>query len=159
MVETHPNTLADTLDSTLSLLNEVDHENLKINFNVIHVWEASDNPQQAFNALAPYIVHMHLKNISDFCQLNIFQPANVYAPAGKRAGMASVFEGAFDFDTFLRFVMQQDKVNWRDLDVSLEWFGGDVFCTLDKDQRAIGTLQGQFVLPVVECDKQDALAV
>lgn len=159
VIETHPNSLADTLDSTLGLIEEVNHSHLKINFDVIHVWEANDDPQQAFIALSPYIVHMHLKNIQDHSLLNVFQPANVYAPAGQRQGMVSVFDGALDFSAFLRFVLQQELVNWRVLDTSLEWFGEDVLRTLEKDKNAIEALQGQFSIPVSNVDKQSALAV
>lgn len=144
VVETHPYTLADNLHSTLRLIEQVNHPNLKINFDVIHLWEAGDDPKQAFTMLSPYIMHMHLKNISHYELLENFKPNNVYAPAGSRKGMVSVFEGAFDFHDFLQFVMQQNKVNWQTLDVSLEWFGEDILYTLNKDKCAIEMLQRRY---------------
>ncbi|MBX2808862.1 MAG: sugar phosphate isomerase/epimerase [Cellvibrionaceae bacterium] len=158
VVETHPNTLADTLESTLALLQEVNHSHLKINFDVIHLWEAGNDPQQAFSRLAPYIVHMHLKNISDHRLLHIFKPANVYAPAGNREAMVSLFEGAFDFQHFLRFVIQQQQLNWQLLDVSLEWFGEKVCYTLAKDKGAINALQGRYGVPFQQ-QKQGAMVI
>ena len=153
LVETHPDTLADTLTSTLRLLQEVNHAQLKINFDVIHLWEAGDNPQQAFTALAPYIMHMHFKNIRHPSLLENFNPANVYAPAGSRQGMVSVFEGAFDFSSFLHFVCQQTQVNWQVLDVSLEWFGDQVLDTLNKDRQQIKALTVEPLLAPTPLDK------
>ena len=140
VVETHPNTLADTLSSTLSIIEEVNHKNLKINFDVIHVWEAYDDPKHALIKLSPYIEHMHLKNIMSRSFLDVFEPPNVYAPAGKRHGMVSVFDGVFNFDDFLNFVRQQHYIDSEHLDVSLEWFGHDVLNTLEHDCRLIQAL-------------------
>lgn len=159
IVETHPETLADTLDSTLRLINEINHSHLKINFDVIHLWEAGNDPQHAFQSLAPHIEHMHLKNISDPALLDNFKPANVYAPAGNRQGMVSIFEGTFDFYSFLHFVMQQNKVDWHTLDVSLEWFGEKVMDTLNKDKRVIKNLQNQHMLSPPLINNSDVIAV
>ncbi len=153
VVETHPNTLADTFDSTLQLVKEVNHHNLKINFDVIHVWEAGDDVQAAFNTLAPHIVHMHLKNISERSLLDVFAPANVYAPAGCRGGMVRVFEGEFDFTNFLSFVMQQTLVDWKNLDVSFEWFGPDVLQNLAIDQQLFAALKSQ--LSSAQCKNEE----
>ena len=123
VVETHPNTLADTLPSTLQLIEEVDHPALRINFDVIHVWEMGSDPISAFKQLAPLVVHMHLKNVQDRSLLNVFSPANVYAPAGSRVGMTPIFEGAYDFRRFLEFLVHESNFAWENLDTSLEWFG------------------------------------
>ena len=40
LLETHPNTLTDTLPSTIELLEEVNHPNLKINLDFLHIWES-----------------------------------------------------------------------------------------------------------------------
>jgi 3-dehydroshikimate dehydratase len=137
VAETHPNTLTDTLASTLQLLEEVDHCALKINFDVIHVWEAGDNPQTAFMQLQDLIVHMHLKNIEKHSMLDVFKPGNVYAPAGSRDGIVNLFDGAFDFKSFLRFVDKDSKIDLNSLDTSLEWFGNNTLQTLQSDSRAI----------------------
>ncbi len=159
VVETHPLTLADTLDSTLRLLDEVNHSHLKINFDVIHFWEAGDDPQQAFNKLAPHIVHMHFKNISERKLLKNFKPASVYSPAGSREGMVSVFEGAFDFRHFLHFLMHQPLLSWQNLDVSLEWFGENILNTLNSDKNTIETLQHQYTTSYKLTNKQDAFVI
>tara|TARA_B100000809_G_scaffold256313_1_gene296087 strand:+ start:864 stop:1772 length:909 start_codon:yes stop_codon:yes gene_type:complete len=137
VAETHPNTLTDTLASTLQLLEEVDHSALKINFDVIHVWEAGDNPQTAFMQLQDLIVHMHLKNIEKHSMLDVFKPGNVYAPAGSRDGIVNLFDGAFDFKSFLRFVDENSKLELNSLDTSLEWFGHNTLETLQSDCSAV----------------------
>jgi 3-dehydroshikimate dehydratase len=135
LVETHPGTLADTMDSTLRLLAEVDHPALRLNFDVLHVWEGGDEPRQALSLLAPYVSHFHLKNVSCRERLEVFAPANVYSAAGSRLGMVSLFEGAFDYRSFLSGLAGDSRV-----DASLEWFGDDVQGTLSRDRRAIEQL-------------------
>jgi 3-dehydroshikimate dehydratase len=133
VVETHPNTLADTPDSTLQLVNELDHPALRLNFDVIHVWEAGAEPMAVFRELRPVVAHMHLKNVAARESLAVFAPANVYAPMGDRSGMTRLFEGAFDFHGFLRSLIGEDPQAWDGLDASLEWFGPDVLATLAHD--------------------------
>lgn len=144
VVETHPNTLADTLESTLQLIDEVDHPALRINFDVIHVWEMGSDPIKALKSLQPLIVHLHLKNISDKKLLNVFAPGNIYAPAGSREGITPLFEGAYDFKEFLRVVMSQSQLPWQDMDASLEWFGPKVLSTLASDSRELIALQADY---------------
>ncbi len=147
VVETHPNTLADTPTSTLQLLAEVDHPALRLNFDVIHVWEAGADPVSVFRQLEPFVVHMHLKNVAARELLQVFAPANVYAPAGNRAGMVQLFEGAFDFRRFLRLVMTGSQLAWEGLDASLEWFGPDVLSTLAHDRDQLLQLESELSIP------------
>ncbi|MDF3064505.1 MAG: 3-dehydroshikimate dehydratase [Polyangiaceae bacterium] len=137
LVETHPSTLADTAESTLQLLAEVDHPALRVNFDVLHVWEAGDDPLGALARLRPHVSHLHLKNVSRRERLDVFAPANVYSAAGSRVGMVPLFEGVFDYQSFLAD-LPGDSL-W---DASLEWFGDDVKGTLSRDRRAIELLAG-----------------
>ncbi len=132
LVETHPNTLADSLASTLRLLAEVDHPGLGINFDALHVWEGGDDLVSAHRALAPFIGHYHLKNVRSRGELNVFAPGNVYAAAGCREGMVPLFEGAMSLDAFLSAALVMS-----DADASLEWFGEDCFETLIRDRVAL----------------------
>ncbi|MEM9454517.1 MAG: sugar phosphate isomerase/epimerase [Myxococcota bacterium] len=150
VVETHPSTLADTLPSIVRLLNEVDHSALRLNFDVIHVWESGADPIEALGRVEPVVAHMHFKNIARRDQLSAFAPSNVYSPAGDRAGMVSIFEGAFDYEPFLRFVMTKSSLRWSELEASLEWFGSDVLPTLEGDHRRITELEAKTLgLPAV----------
>lgn len=145
VVETHPNTLADTLESTLRLIEEVNHPALRINFDVIHVWEMGSDPIFALDQLAPLIEHMHFKNITQRKLLNVFNPGNVYAPAGSREGMTPIFNGEYDFKRFLDYLMNESSVPWQNMDTSLEWFGADVFTTLDGDRQDLAKVESEFL--------------
>ena len=145
IVETHPNTLADTLASTLQLIEDVNHPALRINFDVIHVWEMGSDPIVALDQLAPLIEHMHFKNITQRNLLNVFNPGNVYAPAGTREGMTPIFNGEYDFKQFLDYLMKESAIPWKNMDASLEWFGSDVFTTLDNDRKELAKLESHFI--------------
>ncbi|WP_096086854.1 sugar phosphate isomerase/epimerase family protein [Agaribacterium haliotis] len=140
VVETHPNTLADTLASTKRLIEEVNHPALRINFDVIHVWEMGSEPVNAFSQLEPKVVHVHLKNVASRKQLPVFAPANVYAPAGTREGMSTLFEGQFDYRRFLCDVFRKSTLDWSELDASLEWFGPNSIRTLEHDANKLRAL-------------------
>lgn len=145
LIETHPNTLADTLASTLRLVEEVDHPALRLNFDVIHVWEGGDDPESAFRILEPLVAHMHLKNVADPRNLSCFAPSNVYAPSGTREGMVRLFDGSFDYGRFLRH-LAKDSGTWARLEASLEWFGPDVVSTLEADRKNLSAWEAQWVL-------------
>lgn len=135
LVETHPETLADTAASTLRLIEEVDHPYLAINFDTLHVWEAGDDPVEVHRRMRPHIRHYHLKNIADRADLGVFEPANVYAAAGRRTGMTPLLNGAVDYLRFLPEICGNPLA-----DVSLEWFGNDCLETLGNDRRAVQSL-------------------
>lgn len=132
LVETHPNTLTDNPSSTLQLIEETDHSALRVNFDVLHIWESGVDPLFALKQLRPYISHFHFKNIQSRSQLGVFAPNNVYAAAGSREGMVSLFEGAVDYRVFLR-----EASNLIEMDASLEWFGPNVKDILTKDSKEI----------------------
>lgn len=136
MVETHPGSLADTVDSTLELLSDIDNPALGINFDVLHVWESGANPLAALKQMASRVHHCHFKNIQQYRQLGVFAPANVYSPAGTREGMVPVMDGACDYRPILA-----ELGNWqsggRSMDVSLEWFGSDSYRVLKSDLRQL----------------------
>ncbi|WP_155590839.1 sugar phosphate isomerase/epimerase family protein [Lysinibacillus cavernae] len=132
LVETHPNTLTDNLSSTMQLLEETNHASLRVNFDVLHIWESGTNPIVAMKQLRPYISHYHFKNIASRTQLGVFSPNNVYAAAGSREGMVPLFEGAVDYSEFLAEV-----VSTMEVDASLEWFGANVKSVLAHDSQEV----------------------
>ncbi len=145
VVETHPDTLADSLAATRELLDAVDHPGLGVNFDVLHVWESGVDPLAALRELAPWVCHFHFKNIAQRNQLSVFAPGNVYSPAGSRQGMVPVLEGACDYGPLLDWL----RATHVPLDVSLEWFGADCHAVLGHDLERLrerlsptaGTLQ------------------
>ncbi|MGF1699174.1 sugar phosphate isomerase/epimerase [Photobacterium makurazakiensis] len=136
LVETHPNTLADTPSSIFQLLDQVDHPALKINFDTLHVWESGADPCEFHQKIEENVAHYHLKNIASRHQLSVFAPDNVYSPAGTREGMVSLFEGALDYKAFLADIITDSNKS-----ASLEWFGDDVKPVLLKDKVAFAKLQ------------------
>ncbi|KOR76762.1 sugar phosphate isomerase/epimerase family protein [Paenibacillus solani] len=131
VLETHPNTLADTLDSTLRILKEVDHSSLRINLDFLHIWEGGSDPIEAYQALKPWISHFHMKNVTEPEQLAIFQPQNVYSPSGLREGMVSLREGIVDFERIVTCLTDDDV----DCCASLEWFGKEPFQYLSGEME------------------------
>lgn len=137
LIETHPGTLADTLASTVRLLDEVDHPALAVNFDALHVWEGGDDPCTAWRVLRPWIRNYHFKNIAARSALPVFAPNNIYDAAGSRDGIVPLFEGEMDYGPLLR-----DLAEEADAPISLEWFGGDVFNTLKRDCAALHKMLG-----------------
>ncbi|MGH0427882.1 sugar phosphate isomerase/epimerase family protein [Bacillus hominis] len=131
LLETHPNTLTDTLPSTLKLLEEVNHPYLKINLDFLHIWESGADPLDSFQRLKPWIQHYHFKNISSAEYLHVFEPNNVYAAAGSRIGMVPLFEGIVNYDEIIREVRDTDHF------ASLEWFGHNAKDILKEEMRAL----------------------
>ncbi|MFC4320583.1 sugar phosphate isomerase/epimerase family protein [Litchfieldia salsa] len=138
LVETHPNTLADTQASTIKLIQEIDHPALRINFDVLHVWESGVNPVEAMKELRPFISHFHLKNISSRNELSVFAPENVYAASGSREGMVPLFQGEVNYREFLT-----ETVKTMEVHGSLEWFGHNVKDVLTSDGDEIRELINQ----------------
>ncbi|WP_110112450.1 sugar phosphate isomerase/epimerase [Bacillus sp. CGMCC 1.16541] len=132
LVEIHPNTLTDTLSSTVQFLEEVDHPALRVNFDVLHMWESGADPIEAAQVLRPFISHFHLKNVASRDDLSVFAPQNVYASAGSREGMVPLFDGAVDYHAFLSSIAPIMKI-----DASLEWFGPNVKEVLASDREQI----------------------
>ncbi|WP_339148947.1 MULTISPECIES: sugar phosphate isomerase/epimerase [unclassified Sutcliffiella] len=137
LVETHPNTLTDNPSSTLQLIEETDHPALRVNFDVLHIWESGVDPLYALKQLRPYVSHFHLKNIESRTQLDVFAPTNVYAAAGIREGMVSLFEGTVDYRLFLK-----EAAEMMEIEASLEWFGGNVKDVLARDSREVRRVVG-----------------
>lgn len=131
LIETHPNTLADTLPSTLQLLEEVNHPTLKVNFDVLHLWETGVDPLVAWAQLKPFVRHFHLKNISQLEHVRVFEPNNVYAAAGSREGMVSLFAGAIAYEDILRGIGETPYY------ASLEWFGANPLHMLAHDRKQL----------------------
>lgn len=144
IVETHPNTLTDSLESIKKLVHDVDKENLKLNFDVLHIWESKTNIIEALKELSDNIGHFHLKNISSEEFLDVFTPTNVYSPSGSRTGMTSLFEGKVNYRDFFDYIYSEDKSELRNIDASLEWFGNDCKSTLARDKSLINQIKQEY---------------
>lgn len=132
VIETHPNTYADSVASTIELFEGVNKTNLQLNFDVLHVWESGADVIPSCELLAPYINHFHFKNISSSRHLSVFAPDNVYAAAGSREGMVPIFDGAVDYQGFIEYLYSKPQL--RNIDSSLEWFGNNCKNVLSQDR-------------------------
>ncbi|WP_444940719.1 sugar phosphate isomerase/epimerase family protein [Microbulbifer sp. ZKSA004] len=141
IIETHPNTYADSVPATKHLLQSVACDNLQINFDVLHVWESKTEVIPAFEALKDNINHIHLKNVSSAEFLNVFSPANVYSASGSREGIVPLFDGAVNYQEFVSHISQHPDKRVRNIEASLEWFGNDCKETLARDRYLIQQLQ------------------
>lgn len=137
LAETHPNTIADCGTSTLRLIEDVGHDAFGINFDTLHVWEGGDDPVAFHRAIQPHVRHYHFKNIRAREDLSVFEPANVYSPAGRREGMTRLFEGTVDYQPFLEELAGDGSV-----EASLEWFGADCMEVLRHDRRMLAETTG-----------------
>lgn len=141
IIETHPNTYADSLATTEQMLEDVGRSNLKINFDVAHVWESKADVTAALERLAPHIQHFHLKNVKSAEQLSVFTPGNVYAAGGTRDGMVPLFDGAVDYERFFHTLHSRPELNLTSIDASLEWFGNQTQSILQHDRELIQRLE------------------
>lgn len=132
-VETHPDTLADSLPATLALLTVLDHPAVGINFDVLHVWEGGADPLAAHALLAPHVLHHHLKTVTNRDRLEVFRPGNVHDPQGDRSGMCALFDGSLDYRRILRGLPVGAEG-------SLEWFGPKPAATMIADLRQVREL-------------------
>lgn len=133
LIEIHPNTAADTIESTERLVREVNHPACRLNFDVLHVVESGADPVTAYRRLEPVIEHLHLKSIARTDQFEVFNPANVYAAGGTRDGMVPLFDGIIDYERFFEELKQALTLKTA----SLEWFGDSPDEQLKTDCRKV----------------------
>jgi 3-dehydroshikimate dehydratase len=129
VIETHPNTLADTLSSTLRLLRETAHDHLRVNLDFLHVWELGSAPIDAYRELKAWTVNYHLKNISGRNRLDVFAPDNVYSPSGDRSGLTALSDGIIDYSAIIEQLVRDDSPHTA----SIEWFGEQPFRYLESE--------------------------
>ncbi|MFD0697454.1 sugar phosphate isomerase/epimerase family protein [Paenibacillus sp. GCM10027628] len=131
VIETHPGTLADTLDSTIRLIQQTDHDALRVNLDFLHIWESGCEPMEALFKLKPWTMNYHLKNVQARSYLSVFEPNNVYSPNGLREGMVALAEGVVDYKPIIQELV---KVQSPYL-ASLEWFGYEPYRQLETEIR------------------------
>jgi 3-dehydroshikimate dehydratase len=121
IIETHPATFADTLDSTLRIIRQTDHNFLRINLDFLHIWESGCEPLVALHKLMPWTMNYHLKNVQGSSFLHVFEPNNVYSPSGCRDGMVALADGVVDYASVIHALL----ITNTPYSASLEWFGSE----------------------------------
>lgn len=143
LIETHPHTYADCLESTLRLLDETVHPYIGINLDFLHLWETGASPLAAWSSLKPAVRYFHLKNVLDSKELHVFAPENVYSPNGSRRGIASLAEGKVDYRDIITRLNAED----RNYQASIEWFGNEPFRYLQSERLWLEELEASRLLP------------
>ena len=87
--EMHDDTLADTGESCLRLLEAVDRENFGMNYQVSDR-ARPETPLQRLNAVLPHVVHCHIQNF-----------VNLTNGEGERVRRAAISEGLVDWQPLL----------------------------------------------------------
>jgi len=146
VVETHPGTAADGLDSTLRLLRQTDHPAMKLNLDFLHIWESGADPLAAYERLKPWIVNIHLKNVESSQWLEVFSPDNIYSPSGSRRGIVPLADGEMDCHA----IMKRLILDHIEASASLEWFGAMPFEILKSELGWLKGLEAELKLEKVE---------
>lgn len=139
VIEFHPDTYFDTLESAHRLLQMAEHPGIRVNVDFLHVWESGCDPVHALAVLKPWIGYYHLKNVRDKEHLHLFKPGNVYSPSGERDGLVGLAEGALDYSRILRHIQEEELL----FPAALEWFGGRPFHRLGAELAWLQSLAGQ----------------
>ncbi len=137
VVETHPGTFADTLDSTVRVMRQTDCKSLQINLDFLHMWEAECEPLLAFRQLGPWVVNYHLKNVKNRNALSVFAPNNVYSPSGQKEGMVPLADGMVDYEPIVAALIRSQTPH----SASIEWFGNDPHRVLKSELRWLRGLE------------------
>jgi len=81
----HDDTLTDTADSSLRLLEQVDRPNFKLAFEVSHR-PIAESPQERLLRVVDHIAHIHVRNFAAYAKEN-----------GERASWAPISAGLVDY--------------------------------------------------------------
>jgi len=107
-IETHPNTLADTISSTLKLIEEVNMENVKINLDIYNIWEQEQkSPLEIIEALYPHTVYIHTKN-ADLKEGRVNQFNYVMDKDRELSAVRSLKEGDLDYNIILKELLRRE---------------------------------------------------
>ncbi len=99
-VEMHDNTLADTADSTLRLIEEVGCDNFRVNYQPSAI-EGMEDPIQRLEKVLPYVVHCHAQNFSCLGR-----------PDGVAPQRSSLREGLIDYREIVERLLAADFKGW-----------------------------------------------
>jgi 3-dehydroshikimate dehydratase len=127
LLETHPDTLTDCVDSAIRLMKELEHDHVRINLDFLHIWESGTDPVAGFRQLRPWVDYFHLKNVTSARDLDVFHPNNIYSASGNRCGIVPLRAGVLDYRAIIK------EIEHTELFASLEWFGGKPLSILQDE--------------------------
>lgn len=97
VLETHPNSLMDTSDSTLKLLGDIDKDNLKVNLQVPLM--NNENVMASARKLGKYTVHLHAHNW--------YKKRDAENWQWKPEELTFLDSGDYDFESFLKILVEE----------------------------------------------------
>jgi len=121
-LETHPGTLTDTVESTLRLIEAVGAPNLKVNLDIYHFWDATEDFRIPLDKLREHTVHVHAKNTNLSAAQRRSNPHLLLhdkEAAQEFFGIVGLREGGLPYEEFFRDLL----TGGYDGFVSIEWFG------------------------------------
>lgn len=127
-IETHPNTLVDTLNSTVLLLKEVNMDNVGLNLDIYHLWEVHFQTIEIYEILKDKVFHMHAKNAKNSLIKDSHQFLHGQQARQKFFGIVNLEDGDMPYEDLLGHL--SDNYNGT---VSIEWFGPNPQDNIRKD--------------------------
>jgi len=133
-LETHPKTLVDTVDSTLRLIDEVAADNLRVNLDIYHMWEAHKDVVWVLEQLSPFISHIHAKNAKLPPALDGHHPL-LHDKHGSQEiyGVTTLADGNMLYQDFISALNDSEYDGY----LSVEWFGADEVKAAETELRYI----------------------
>ncbi len=123
-LETHPKTLVDNVDSTISLIEMVDAANLKVNLDIYHMWEVHQETSEVFDRLFPYTTHIHAKNANLPPELSANNHPLLHDKQASQeiVGVTYLNGGQMKYNDFIKKLLASGYDGY----FSIEWFGHGV---------------------------------
>ena len=81
VMEMHPGTLADTAQSALKMIHEVDHPAFRINYQV-NSFNDGQSPEERLEMVLPWVRHMHAQNYDQLTLHDLDAPRRVPLASG-----------------------------------------------------------------------------
>lgn len=134
-LETHPQTLVDTVESTTRLLEAVGADNVRINLDIFHLWEVHRKPLWVLDRLRPFVSHIHAKNADLPPAVDSHHPL-LHDKQGLQdiVGVTYLKDGKMPYPEFLSALKHGGYEGY----VSIEWFGDNI---IDAARHELGYLR------------------
>ena len=124
-IETHPQQLMDTVQTTLELIGRVNSPGLQVLLDIWHLFnEGEADPIKALHTLYPYTVHIHAKNM-------------IRHPEGNK--IVYFEEGDMNYPSFLEVLKSTDY----DRFLSVEWFGQEPWAAAEHELAYLRRFLGE----------------
>lgn len=131
-VETHPNTLVDTPESSKKFIESVAMENVGLNLDIYHMWEIRPDPVAIYLELESITLNIHAKNAKLTNAEKQKHPhlfLHGHQAKQKFYGIVNLENGDMEYDDFLLTLKERDFEG----PLSIEWFGDNPTVNIAKE--------------------------